>query len=115
VTAVELVAAARGVLVVDDPSTRGLWSRIATHLARQALERAVAEYWDQRSRGLSSANMRTQLICLRGWREDTAVCRRLAFVWSALSEASHGRGGPPSRADLEAWIEAVEAFLAGSR
>ncbi len=114
-TATELVAAARRVLVADEPATRGLWSRIAAHLARQALETAVAEYWDHRSPGLSSANMRTQLICLRGWRGDTAVCRRLAFVWSALSEATHGRGGQPGRADLESWLDAVEAFHVGSR
>ena len=109
--AAELAGEARRLLVEDASATRGLWSRLATHMARQALEMAVAEYWDEKSPGLSSANMRTQLICLRTYRPDPELCRRLAWAWSELSEAGHSRGGPPTRADLEAWISTVEAFL----
>ena len=109
--AAELVAAARALLVEATPATRGLWSRLATHLARQALEAAVAEHWDRTSRGLSSANMRTQLICLRAYRDDTDVCRQLAWAWSELSDAAHARGGPPTRADLDTWLGTIERSL----
>lgn len=112
--ATELIARARQLLHAPEHATRFVWALAATHLARQALESAIHHLWHlRRVPGLSDANMRNQLVALPFYVSDRALAGRVAWVWSALSEAGHDRGleHAPTAADLGAWLTVVEGFI----
>jgi hypothetical protein len=90
VTPAELLASARELIVRPDVSTAGVWPRAAAILARQALEAAVAAHWaaDDETAGMSRAKMRSQLICLPAYLDET-VARQVAYAYAALSSACH--------------------------
>jgi hypothetical protein len=66
------------------------WNRIAAVLARQALERGLAEYWERRGfPGFSLTSIRCQLICLREYGPGDELASRANLAWWLLSRACH--------------------------
>ena len=113
--ATALIAHARQLMTAPDQATRFVWALAATHLARQAIESAMDHLWHlRRVPGLIDANMRNQLVALPFYVSDRALAGRVAWVWSALSDAGHDRGleHAPTAADLGAWLVVVEGFIA---
>ncbi len=84
----DLIATARQLL--DDPThaTVSAWPRAAALLARQALERALADYWDSRLPGAERLNMRAQLNCAQIYL-GAQLAGELTYTWYALSRATH--------------------------
>jgi hypothetical protein len=112
-TPTALLAAARA--LVDAPPTQvgGAWPRAAALLTRQALEAAVAAWLAPHISG-GRASVTAQLVALRGLHPDEALTARVAFTWSALSEACHHHGYelPPTTSDLLTWMATVDALIA---
>jgi hypothetical protein len=98
------------------PETAGLWPRAAALLGRQALEMSVDAYWAARKIPLDSCPTLQQLICLREYAGDREVVGRLHHAWNALSRACHHHPYelPPSAAELEGWLDAVQRWIATS-
>jgi hypothetical protein len=120
----DLVGAARDLLIVPDAATAGMWPRAAALLGRQALEQALHRLWALRAPGLEETSARCQLLCLQSLLGDPDLAGRVAHAWWALSRASHYHAYelPPTHAELNGWLEAVwdlgnrvEVILAGAR
>jgi hypothetical protein len=115
----QLVNVARDLVQRADPATAGIWPRAGALLARQALERALEDYWRQHASGLERCSMRAQLLCLpsylRGERADD-LAERTAYAWIRLSLACHQHAYelPPTAAELAAWIDIVEQVVASA-
>lgn len=110
----QLLAAARS--MVDDASeaTEGVWSRAAAHLARQSLESGMKIRLSKQIPWVEEQSFHVQLLCLH----DVAtrdVAERAAYVWAALSRATHHHGYelPPTAPSLRAWIDAVAEVIDG--
>lgn len=115
----QLVNVARDLIQRADPATAGIWPRAGALLARLALETALDDYWRRRAPGLEQCSMRAQLLCLQSYmRNDNAddLAERIAYVWIRLSRACHQHAYelPPTAAELAAWIEIVDQFLASA-
>jgi hypothetical protein len=104
----ELLATARRLIQRSDVSTAGIWPRAAALLARQALELAMAVIWAAKPQtaGLSTASMRSQILCLTAYLgPDTAA--RVAYLMAALSHACHYHPYElaPTAAELTRWLD----------
>jgi hypothetical protein len=104
----ELLAAAARLVQRPDATTAGIWPRAAALLARQALELAMAAIWAAKPQtaDLSSAPMRSQLVCLTAYLDpDTAA--RVAYLIAALSHACHYHQYElaPTAAELTGWLD----------
>lgn len=111
----DLLDAAEELLATPRSKAIGLWSRAAAHLCRQALEASIDAYWASRLPGTEACSMRAKLTCLRDYLKDDALSGRIAYAWSALSDACHHRAyaTAPTAAELRSWIEtAREAHAA---
>jgi hypothetical protein len=115
-TPVELLEAARELMIRADPATAGLWPRAAALLGRQALEAALDALWRRKRLDLASCPARIQLLCLPTYLGNAALAARAAHAWSALSHACHHRAYDlaPTAAELAAWLDAVAEVVAGS-
>jgi len=116
--AADLLAAARQVLDRPAAATVGVWPRAVALLTRQALEKALDEFWEATpaTAGLSQCPRRSQFACLPSYlNADTA--REIAYVWSALSEACHYHAYElaPTATELSGWINAVADLMASMR
>jgi hypothetical protein len=111
---VDLVKEARALLERADPSTAGLWPRATALLARQAIERALAELWRVRAPGVEKCSARAQLLCLPIYLVDDPLAERVSFAWSALSRGCHQHPYelPPTAAELTALLHIAEDFIA---
>jgi hypothetical protein len=109
----DLLGMARQLLARASPETAGLWPRAAALLGRQALERAVDDYWTSRQIPLASLPTLQQLICLREYHADADLAGRVHHAWNALSRACHHHPYdlPPSAAELSGWLETVDVWL----
>ena len=116
--AAELLAAARRLLDHPVAATAGVWPRAVALLTRQALEKALDEFWESSpaTAGLSRCPRRSQLACLPSYL-DAATAREIAYVWSALSEACHIHAYElaPTATELGGWIHAVGRLMAAIR
>ena len=112
-TPVDLLRAARALVDEPEAAVGGAWPRAAALLTRQALEGSLADWLAPRTAG-GRAPITAQLITLRTLHPDPALTARVAFTWSALSEACHHHGYelPPTTADLLTWLATVEDWLA---
>jgi len=108
----ELLGAARALVNTSARDTRGLWPRAAALLARQSLEVSLKTYWSFVAPGAEDAPMRAQLLALEAYL-PSATARQAHQAWSALSRASHHHVYelPPTRDELLAWCEAVDAVI----
>jgi hypothetical protein len=114
VTPADLLAAARDIQQGPAAATAGLWPRAAAFLARQALEVALAQFWEASpaTSGLSRCPVRSQLTCLPAYL-DAQTAHQVAYVWAALSASCHYHAYElaPTAPELTSWFEAVEQLL----
>lgn len=88
-----LALVARRWLDVADRTTEGLWPRASALLARQALEEAVAGFWETRRQpDMAHASARAQLDCIAPFLGDAELAGSVAYAWSRLSDACHHTG-----------------------
>jgi hypothetical protein len=91
------------------------WSRAIALLARQALEKAVEEFWiaSPATADLCRCPRKTQFTCLPFYL-NPRLARDVGYVWSALSNVCHYHPFElaPTAAELDGWIEAVAILLA---
>ena len=108
----DLIAAARQLL--DDPThaTVSAWPRAAALLARQALERALADYWDSRLPGAERLNMRAQLNCAHIYLGGQ-LAGELTYTWYALSRATHHHPYEldPTREELSSLVQSASRLV----
>jgi hypothetical protein len=115
VTPADLLDASRDLL--ERPAFAGVggWSRAVALLARQALEKAVEEFWNASpaTAGLCRCPRKTQFTCLPFYL-NPRLARDVGYVWSALSNVCHYHPYElaPTATELSGWIEAVATLLA---
>jgi hypothetical protein len=104
---------AEGLLRRSEPATAGLWPRVSALLALQALEASVARLWQRHALEFQGCSMRTQLLCLRSYLEDTALAARASHTWSALSRACHHHAYElaPTSTELATWFAVVDELV----
>jgi hypothetical protein len=112
-TPTELLAAAQRLLDKPDAKTAAIWPRAAALLARQALEQGLDQYWRGKSLKLDTLGTKPQLICLQAYLPDRDLAARTNEAWSSLTQACHHHPYelPPSRAELNGWLAAVDEAL----
>lgn len=112
-TAEELLDLARGLLANTDPATAGLWPRAAAHLARQALELALDDFWVKTAPGIEEASARAQLICLPEYLGVEELAERVNHAWWVLSRAGHHHPYElaPTAHELQRWLDEVGRIL----
>ncbi len=110
----DLLGAAEDLMARPDTTSAGAWPRAAALMARQALESAIAQYWNARTATseLSSCPMRTQLACLPFYL-DRPTAFQAAYTWAALSNACHYHSYElaPAAAELTRWITNVRTLI----
>ena len=112
VRASALLATAEAILDGALRISGGLQARAAALLARQALEHALAEFWERRAPpDVQRCRVRTQIQCLSAWLDPEPVAAA-ATAWNRLSETCHHHpyAVAPSAAELRAWIASVRTF-----
>ena len=113
-TPADLLVAASDLL--DRPALRsvGGWPRAVPLLTRQALEKALDEFWaaSPATAGLAACSNKTQLTCLPAYL-NPGIARQINYVWAALSSACHYHPYDlaPTASELYGWIEAVKSLL----
>jgi hypothetical protein len=108
-----LLGLSRHVLEHEHLGIGGERQRAAALLARQALERAVAEALERRVPGASRTSARAQLLCLPTYAPtEPAVAAR--YLWSALSGACHHHPYElaPTTEELTRWLAETERVVA---
>lgn len=108
----ELLKSARDLTLYQDATTSGRWPRAAALLARQALEKSLADLWAAAAPGTERCSARAQLLCLRRFLDEENA-ERASFAWSALSRACHHHVYElaPTVDELSMWIGDVEVVL----
>ncbi|MDQ3661169.1 MAG: hypothetical protein M3454_08965 [Actinomycetota bacterium] len=103
-----LLAEAKNLLSYSDAATAGLWPRAAALLARQALERALDDFWHVRAPGVENGSGRSQLLCLRSYAGER-LSEEASHTWTALSRACHHHAYElsPTASELERWMQSV--------
>jgi hypothetical protein len=104
----ELVVAAQRMIDDDSRATVSAWPRAAALLARQALERALADYWHARLPGAERLNMRAQLNCAQVYL-GRELAGELTYTWHALSRATHHHPYEldPTREELSSHVQST--------
>lgn len=99
--------------LVERSESVDAWSRSAAFLARQALEDCVRHVIERRWGKIMRPTFASQLIVLRELVKPKTA-REIAWVWTALSSATHAHGYelPATGAELVRWIDAVEGLMA---
>lgn len=112
-TPAELLAAARALLADKVGATAGGWPRMVALLTRQALEKALSQFWEAcpKTAGLSRSTRKSQFACLPFYL-DAGVARQAGYVWAALSDACHYHAYElaPTAGELSGWIDAVSGL-----
>jgi hypothetical protein len=110
----ELLVAARDRMGRPGLTTVGGWPRAVALLTRQALEKALDEFWatSATTAGLAVCSNKTQLICLPSYLHP-AIARQINYAWAALSNACHYHPYElaPTSGELYGWIDAVTSLI----
>jgi hypothetical protein len=108
-----LLDLADGLLRRADPATAGLWPRASALLALHALDTALRGLWERHALGLQGCSMKTQLICLRAYLDDTSLAARAGHAASALRRACHHHPYElaPTVGELEDWFSVVRELV----
>lgn len=112
-SAADLLRDARVVLDRSAAIPVGTWGRAVAVLARQAMERALDDYWaavDPSMVGLR--NTRASFICLRSyWTTDGAA--GAYYSWQLLSRACHYQSYDvePSAAEVAELLKGAAVFV----
>lgn len=114
-TPADLLTAASDLLERPALARVGGWPRAVALLTRQALEKALEEFWQASPATvrLGDCTMKTQLSCLPTYLEPR-LAREVGYIWVALSNACHYHPYDlaPTAAELSGWIDAVATLLA---
>jgi hypothetical protein len=114
VNAAGLLTTAEKVLREPPSGLPGLWPRAVALLTRQALEKALEEFWDASpaTAGMTRCSRWSQFACLPAYL-DPGAARRASCTWAALSNACHYHAYElaPTAAELTAWIGDVAGFM----
>jgi hypothetical protein len=108
-----LLRHARHLLERGLPGQPGIWPRACALLARQALEDALASYWEATSHpSLQEATARSQLICLRELA-GIEIAAPVAASWLGLSNACHLHAYElaPTAGEVARWLGAIDGFV----
>jgi hypothetical protein len=83
-------------------------------LSRQALEKAMDDYWSGVAPGTADANRTAQLLCLPSY-VDEHTAELAAQTWVSLSGACHVRAYDlaPSPDELSRWLTDTGTVIAG--
>lgn len=113
-TPADLVAAARTVLDRPDALPGSAWARSTALLARQALEAAIAGFWEREVPEAVTGSFTTQLLCLRSY-VPTEVATAAFEAWAALSTACHHHAYDlaPTATELHNWLDTVADVVDG--
>ena len=114
-TAGELARAARALVGGANPlPLAGIWPRAVALMARQALEQGLDDLWGAVAPRVREASRHAQLLCLGAFVADEELVGGVRHAWHGLSRACHHHAYelPPTAAELERWLDAVERFLA---
>ncbi len=95
------------------------WAPSVVILTRKALEAGIDLLYGRRSHtcGLVAGSWRDKLVCLPHYFHQGPsphpLAAKVAWCWSALSDASHHRGlhMTPSAQDLTAWLDTTDEFV----
>lgn len=111
-TVAEQLQWARRMLDHAEAATAGVWPRASALLARHALEELLEEFWAVHAPPLACANRRAQMVALRGYPSIAASAASVRVAYAGLSSGCHHHPYelPPTRAELDGLIAAVEAF-----
>ena len=111
-TVAEQLRWARRMLDHAEATTVGVWPRASALLARHAREELLEEFWAVHSPLLASANRRAQMVALRGYPAiaDQVAIVRVAYAGLSSGCHHHPYELPPTRAELDGLIAAVEGF-----
>jgi hypothetical protein len=104
---------ARHLLDQSDPETAGIWPRASALLARHALEQLLDDFWAMTAPSVAATrNIRAQLIALRGYPPVRDSASPVAAAYAGLCRGCHHHPYelPPTRAELDGLIAAVERF-----
>lgn len=115
--AADLLGAAERLIEHRPRGLGAVWPRAVAHLARQALEDRLAGFWGRKAPGTERVSWHAQLTCLPYYM-DEHLAERVAYAWTALSQACHYRESEllPTASELRDWIAIVaelEASLDG--
>lgn len=88
--------------------------RVATVLARQAIEQAMEDFWLLRESGVNQSSARVRLLCLREYLSDEELARDVAYAFHALSRLCHHHPCElaPTERDLRPLLETARVFAA---
>ncbi len=108
-----LLGLARAVMRSKAGAVSSVWSRCSALLARQALEKALDNFWSETAPSARRSSRHSQLLCLGTYLGDQHLARRVAQAWSALSYACHHQPYdlPPTAGELEGWMDSVQLFV----
>ena len=107
--AVQLLAAAEHLLDHATPQTEGYWPRATAILTRQALEATLHQFLAAHAPDCERASFTAKLLVLRVLHPDPNLAARIAYTWSALSQATHHQAYdlPPTEPTLRNWLTTV--------
>ena len=110
----ELVGLAEAVLAGDRPLPPGGWQHACALLARQALEAALDELWDERAPELAHRPVRYQVLCLPTYATDAQLAGRISLLWWSLATATrhHAYELAPTAVELRGWLDEVAETIA---
>jgi hypothetical protein len=89
--AAELCAVARQLNAASDRRLGASHQLAASLLLRQALEEALADWWDGVLLGVAGCSSRAQLVTLPFYLHDAALAHDVVFAWNRLSAICHHR------------------------
>jgi hypothetical protein len=112
-SAADLLRDARVVLDRSAAIPVGTWGRAVAVLARQAMERALDDYWAAVDPSMVGVrNTRASFVCLRShWSDGDAATAY--YSWQLLSRACHYQSYDvePSAAEVAELLEGAERFV----
>lgn len=113
----QLLVACRVLLTRDDWALSHWWSRGAAHLARQAMEALLDEFWDMEVASMTRAPTRAKFLALHVYVHDTSLVRDGYATWSRLSRACHHHPYDlaPTIGEVQGLVAAAGAFCDGLR
>ena len=115
-SATDLLRDARVVLDRSAAIPVGTWGRAVAVLARQAMERALDDYWSVADPSMVGVrNTRASFVCLRlNWSDDDAAAAY--YSWQLLSRACHYQSYDvePSASEVGELLAGAERFVRDS-
>lgn len=109
---VRLLRACETLLSHDAWALSHWWARGAAHLARQAMESLLDEYWTMQRPAVAGVPVRARFLGLHAFTADAEAIHDGYSTWSQLSRACHYHPYElaPTRAEVHAWVNDASRF-----